>query len=78
MLMIMNLFMRTKEAVKKLPEAIRKDEICELIANLVSTIIKLKRDYELEKKRTRCWCYWNNPLTLVNVRNLNEVMARRI
>lgn len=44
------LFMRTKEAVKKLPEAIRKDEICELIANLVSTIIKLKRDYELEKE----------------------------
>lgn len=42
------LFMRTKEAVKKLPEAIRKDEICELIANLVSTIIKLKRDYALD------------------------------
>ncbi len=54
------LFAYVKNLQKILPEAIRKDEICELITSLVTTIIKLKIDYKLQE--------YKNPIQILNQR----------
>lgn len=54
------LFLYTKNSAKKLPEVMRKDEICELITELVSTILKLKQEYKLQDV--------SNPITTLNYR----------
>ena len=54
------LFTYVKKLQKILPEAIRKDEICELITSLVLTIIKLKSDYSLQD--------YKNPIQMLNQR----------
>lgn len=52
------LFVYVKNSLRKLPETLRKDEICELIAKLISTVIYLKNHYNLQKH--------NEPIAVLN------------
>ena len=49
------LFVYVKSIIKRLPESLRKEEICELITNLIFTIIKLKEDYKLQDEKHPIW-----------------------